>query len=151
MDGIDIRPCTVADVERAPNIADLAAEYAAESALGALGPANPQFSAYRQMEDAGVARLVAAFQGPNLVGFVVLLVSVVPHFSSPVASTESFFVAQAARKTGAGLKLLHEAERIAHQSGAVGLFVSAPVGGRLAQVLPRVGYIHTNYLFFRSL
>ena len=151
MEQITIKPYPIADFEAAPNMAELLAEYAEESALDELGAANPQFATYRQMEAMGVARLLAAFQGETLVGFLVLLVSVVPHFGKPVASTESFFVAQKTRKTGAGLKLLHEAEQIARESGAVGFFVSAPMGSRLAQVLPGVGYRETNRLFFRGL
>lgn len=138
-------------MEHTPNLADLLAEYAQESALDALGSANPQFETYRQMQAMGVAHVLAAFQDEALVGFLVLLVSVVPHFGKPIASTESYFVAQASRKTGAGLKLLHEAEQIARQLGAVGFFVSAPTGSRLAQVLPGVGYRETNRLFFRGL
>ena len=151
MESISIKPCSVADIESAPNVADLLAEYAEESALDALGGANPQWETYRQMEAVGVARVLGAFQREKLVGFLVLLVSIVPHFGKPLASTESFFVAQSARKTGAGLKLLREAENIARDTGAVGFFVSAPMGSRLAKVLPGVGYRETNRMFFRGL
>ncbi len=151
MEPISIKPCAVADVESAPNVAELLAEYAEESALDALGGANPQWETYRQMQAMGVAHVLGAFQGDTLVGFLVLLVSIVPHFGKPIASTESYFVARAARKAGAGLKLLHEAEQIASQAGAVGFFVSAPIGSRLAQVLPGVGYRETNRLFYRGL
>lgn len=149
MESITIRPCAVADVENAPNVAGLLAEYAEESALDALGSANPQWEIYRQMQALGAAQVLGAFQGETLVGFLVLLVSVVPHFGKPVASTESFFVAHVARKGGAGLKLLHEAEKMAREAGALGLFVSAPTGGRLAKLLPAIGYEHTNQVFFR--
>ena len=151
MESISIKPCSVADIESAPNVADLLAEYAEESALDALGGANPQWETYRQMEAVGVARVLGAFQREKLVGFLVLLVSIVPHFGKLLASTESFFVAKSARKTGAGLKLLREAENIARDTGAVGFFVSAPMGSRLAKVLPGVGYRETNRMFFRGL
>lgn len=152
MEPVSVKLFSIADFEAAPNLAELLTEYAEESALGELGEANPQFSTYKQMEAMGVARMIAAFQGDTLVGFIVLLVSVVPHFGKPVASTESFFVARAARKTGAGLKLLHEAEQIARESGAVGFFVSAPTGSKLADVLDNLKpYRETNRLFFRGL
>ena len=152
MEPISVKPFPIADFEAAPNMAELLAEYAQESALDELGAANPQFATYRQMEAMGAARMLAAFQGDTLVGFLVVIISVVPHFGKPVASTESFFVAQAARKTGAGLKLLHEAEQIARESGAVGFFVSAPTGSKLADVLDNLKpYRETNRLFFRGL
>jgi GNAT superfamily N-acetyltransferase len=87
-----------------------------------------------------------------MVGFLVLLVSVVPHFGVTIATTESFFVARAARKSGAGLMLRNEAERIARGIGAVGLFISAPVGSRLAEVMGKTkGWRETNRVFFRGL
>lgn len=151
MDPITIKRCTVDEIACAPNLPDLLAEYAAESALDDLGSANPQFETYRMMQEVGVAHVLGAFQGETLIGFLVLLVSVVPHFGRPIASTESYFVAQVVRKSGAGLKLLHEAEKIARESGAVGLFVSAPTDSRLAQVLPGVGYRETNRLYYRGM
>ena len=69
----------------------------------------------------------------------------------PLAVVESYFVASKHRKSGAGLALLREAERIASDRGAHALLVSAPHGGRLADVMPRVGYRETNRVFFRSL
>ena len=148
---ISVKTFPIAEFEAAPNLAELLAEYAQESALDELGAENPQFDMYRQMEAAGCLRMLAAFDDETLVGFLVLLVSVVPHFGKVIASTESFFVAQAARKSGAGLKLLHEAEQVARDAGAVGFFVSAPTASRLAQVLPGIGFRETNRVFFRPL
>lgn len=151
MDPVFVTPCTVAEFEALPNADALLAEYARESALADLGPACPQWDTYRRMEAAGVVRMLVARRAGEVVGLLVLILSAVPHFGRLIASTESYFVASAARKSGAGLLLLREAERIAREAGAVGFFVSAPVGGRLAQVLPGVGYRETNRLFFRSL
>lgn len=152
MEQITVKPYQVADFEAAPNMAELLAEYAEESALDELGAASPQFTMYRQMEAAGIARLLVAIQGDTIVGLVFVLVSSVPHFGKPVASTESFFVTKSARKTGAGLKLLHEAERLAQEAGAVGLFVNAPVGSNLASVLDSMkSYREASRVFFRRL
>jgi GNAT superfamily N-acetyltransferase len=67
-----------------------------------------------------------------------------------VGVVESFFVGKAYRKSGAGLRLLHEAEKYALKNNLPGLLVSAPFGGDLAVVLPHVGYIETNRVFFRK-
>lgn len=152
MDQIAVIPYRFADFEAHPDTPALVAEYAEESAIPELGGANPQWEMYRRMEEMGAVRMLAAFRGEALVGCLVLIVSVVPHFGLTIASTESIFVARAARKTGAGLKLLHEAERLARESGAVGLFVSAPSGGQLAQVLDRLkSWRETNRVFFKRL
>ena len=146
-----IRPCPVAEILQSPNLRALLDEYADESALAELGPANPQIETYCQMEELGLAHAIGAFYRGELVGFIVLIVSVIPHFGQRLASTESFFVSAAARKSGAGLRLLREAETLAKDLGAVGMYVSSPAGGRLAQVLPGVGYRETNRLYFRGL
>ena len=48
-------------------------------------------------------------------------------------------------------RVLREAEAMATRLGVVGLFVSAPMGGRLSHVLPGIGYRQTNQVFFRGL
>lgn len=151
MESINVKPCTVADMEQAPNIAELLAEYASESAIEGLGPVSAQMETYRQMEAAGFLHILGAFQGDALVGFLLVIVSVLPHYGVRVGSTESYFVAVSARKSGAGLILLREAEHLAQSLGAVGFFVSAPKGGRLEQVMEGKGYRETNRVFFRSL
>jgi len=148
---IIIHPCTVSDMENAPNLADLLAEYGAASAIDGLGAPAAQLETYRQLEAVGVLHLIGAYQGDNLVGFLIMIISVLPHYGARVGSTESFFVASTARKTGAGLKLLREAERIAATLGAVGFLVSAPVGSRLDQVLTAKRYLETSHVFFKAL
>lgn len=139
-------------MERAPNLAELLAEYGAESSIDDLGPPSVQIETYRQMEAVGALQLLGAFQGNDLVGFLVMIVSMLPHYGARVASTESFFVAGNARKSGAGLRLLHEAEQLARNLGAAGFFVSAPKGSKLAAVLDaHKAYRETNRVFFRGL
>jgi GNAT superfamily N-acetyltransferase len=147
---IAIRPITVAQFFDAPNCDALLAEYAAESATEGLPAPEPHRAIYEAMEQSGMFHLIGAFEGDELAGFLVLLVSVNPHYSAVIAVTESYFVASAHRKAGAGLALLHEAEALAAKLGAVGFLVSAPSGGRLAEVLPRMGYRETNRVFFRA-
>jgi GNAT superfamily N-acetyltransferase len=151
MPSISIRPCTVSDMENAHNLAALLAEYGVESAIEGLGQPSAQIETYRQMEALGMLCLIGAFQGDELVGFLIMIVSVLPHYGKRIASTESFFVASAARKGGAGLKLLCEAERLAKSLGAMGFFVSAPTNSRLDSVLTAKQYRHTNQVFFKVL
>ena len=151
METATIRPCPVAEILQSPNLRTLLDEYADESALAELGPANPQIETYCQMEELGLAHAIGAFYRGELVGFIFLIISTIPHFGRCAASTESFFVSEPARKSGAGLRLLHEAEELAKELGAVGIYVSSPSSGRLAKVLPGVGYRETNRLFFRGL
>lgn len=150
MDPINITRSTVAEIERAPNLAELLDEYARESAVEGLGDASPQFATYHAMEAAGVMHLFAAYRGDYLIGFLIMIASVLPHFGKLAASTESFFVASAERKTGAGLGLLRHAMAHAEHLGALGFFVSAPVKSRLDYLLPAIGFRETNRVYFKG-
>ena len=145
-----ISSCTVDEFEREPNLDELFAEYASEASIEGLGECRVQMQMYRQLETAGVLHPIVAHQDDKLVGFLSLLISVVPHYGCRIATTESFFVAKAARAGGAGMKLLRAAEDKARELGVQGLFISAPAGGRLSAVLPHAGYRKTNEVFFRG-
>jgi len=93
---------------------------------------------------------IGAFLGDKLVGFVAVLTPIVPHYGVVIAVTESLFVGKVYRRTGAGLKLLRAAEMHSIDAGSPMLTVSAPSGGVLAEVLPRLGYRETNRSFVKS-
>jgi GNAT superfamily N-acetyltransferase len=150
MANLDIRRGTVLELECAEGMDRLLAEYSAESAIKEIGPHNPQWQSYRAMEQAGMLSTFIASDGDQVVGFLLLLLPVLPHFGRCVAVTESYFVAQAHRKTGAGTHLRLAAEAAAAAAGARGMLMSSPEGGQLGQVLPRVGYRKTNETFFKA-
>lgn len=145
------RPCTVGEVEQAGALQELLAAYGDESSIAEFGTVSACFDTYRAMEAAGALHIIGAF-APDLVGLASLLVYGLPHYAGRrICTMESFFVAPAARRGGTGLKLLRAAEDRALELGATALMVSAPVGGRLARVLPRTGYRETNRVFLRGL
>lgn len=148
---MDIRTCSVAEIEAAGALHDLLASYGAESSMPELGAVSAHFDTYRAMEAAGALHVIGAFDD-GLVGVATLLVYGLPHYGGRrICSLESFFVSPAFRRGGTGLKLLRAAETKAMELGAAALLVSAPVGGRLANVLPRTGYRETNRVFVRGL
>lgn len=146
---VEIRPCTIAEIEQAQNFAELVEEYATESSIDGLPHPSAQWSMYHTLEDAGALYCFGAFLEGLLVGFVAVLSHVMPHYGVGISTTESFFVARAYRKTGAGSRLRHAAERYAQERGSAGILISAPHGGSLAAVLPGVGYRQTNDVFFK--
>jgi GNAT superfamily N-acetyltransferase len=143
----DIRECTTAEILSAE---DLVEEYAEESSVDGMPPTKPDAASYQAMEEAGRIKSYGAYRGDNLVGFIVLLSSVLPHYSTMVTVTESFFVMRSHRRGGTGLKLLEAAESYAKGNGSAGLIVSAPVGGSLERVMPRKGYAPTSTVFFKG-
>lgn len=152
MGTVCVKSCTADEILGADNLPELLAEYGAESSIAGIGSPDFQPDMYRMLESTGSLVPIGAFVDGRLIGFVSMITSVLPHYGQCVAVVESFFVAAAERDTGVGLKLLHEAERIAAQRCAVGILVSAPLGGRLAEVLERhKPYTETNRVFFRRL
>lgn len=146
----EVRTITFGELESDPNFRWLIEAYAEESQMVGLPPANCQSDLYRQMEASGAFHVLGAYQNGELVGFLNFLVTVLPHYGAIVATTESIFVAQEFRRTGAGVQLIREMEKISTKQGAVGVLVSAPFGGRLADVMPGLKYRHTNQIFFKA-
>lgn len=147
---IDVRRITFGELESDPNFRWLIEAYAEESQIAGLPPANCQSELYRQMEATGAFHVLAAYQNGELAGFLNFLVTVLPHYGAKVATTESIFVAREFRRTGAGVRLIREMEKICAELGAVGVLVSAPSGGRLAEVMPGLKYRETNQIFFKA-
>lgn len=148
--GLIIRNCTIAEIESAPNIAQILEEYAAESAIKGMPHPLAKVDTYKYLESTKSIYVIGAFFNDVFIGYIIALSPILPHYSVKVAVSESFFVLKEFRNTGAGLKLLREAEKQTSEVGACGILVSAPLGGDLAEVLPHIGYIETNRVFFRS-
>lgn len=129
----------------------LLAEYVAECSLAGLPEPVPHRAIYEALENSGAFEFIGYRYNGELIGFVSLLVSMNPHYSVLLGTTESLFVASAHRKTGAGLALLREAQRVSRAKGAVGLLVSAPAGGTLSEVLTRQEWDLTNNVFLKVL
>lgn len=146
-----IRQCMIERILSGPEFPELIEEYARESAIDGMPAPKVKFDQYRTYEEMGVLHSFIAEQAGAMVGFITVIAPVLPHYSMPVAVAESFFVAAAHRKGGAGLKLLEMAEERARLLGSPGLLVCTPVEGRLSEVLPRRGYRPTNVVFFKRL
>jgi len=148
---LTVEACPLADIVAAAAFPRLATEYERESLIDGMPPPAPDWDAYAALEAAGLLHGIAASVEGELVGFVAVLLAKLPRYARPIAVTESFFVARAHRRTGAGLRLLRAAEDQARALGCPALLVSAPSEGVLAKVLPRRGYAETNRVFFKEL
>lgn len=148
---VEVRKASVAEAVSNPRFLELAREYAAEAKIAGLPDPDEKLAAYAALEHSGIFQGFAAFLGAELIGFIVVLLPVLPHYGAAVGVTESFFVAKAHRHTGAGLMLLRAAENHVRAAGAPGVLVSAPKDGVLAEVLQRRrGYRETNRVFFKA-
>ena len=147
-----VRQTSVAEVFASQSFPELCREYADESALSGLPAPQEKLSTYQALEASGSSAfsVYGAFFGKALVGFIVLLTPVLPHYGVAVAVAESLFVGGAYRKTGAGMLLIRQAEKRAREVRSPGMLFSAPSGGRLSLLLPRIGYRETNRVYLKE-
>ncbi len=145
-----IRQVTCKELYSDDKFNDLISEYEIESLVDGFPAADLQLGMYRMMEIGGNFHLIAAYINDELVGFLTLIVNVLPHSGKKFGTLESYFVAQKHRRHGPGLDLLRAAEWMAKACGAIGLLVTAPKGGKLARVMPRAKYKHTHEVFFKG-
>jgi len=105
---------------------------------------------YKTIEKSGMVYTVGAYNENALVGFMTVMSPVNPHHGEIIAVVESIFVGKAYRSTGAGLKLIRAAEMRMKEVKAAGLFFSAPIDSDLSELLPKIGYVLTNQVFFKK-
>lgn len=147
---IDVRRCPVIDIIENENLPVIQQEFSDEVATY-IKPASPEkLRGYIDMERAGVMQSIGAFCGEKLIGFVAVLAAKVPRCDAPMAVADGLYVARAYRRTGAGVKLIREAEKYARDIGSPCLAFGTPKDGPLATILPRFGYDLTNIMFTKA-
>lgn len=144
-----VNESTVDAIMGAPEFPALMAEYAAESAIEGMPPPLVKMARYQDLEAGGLLQVFGAIEDGELAGFISVLSAPLLHYGRTVAVSESFFVSARHRGTMAGLKLLVAAEKLTVELGSPGLLVSAPHGSKLADLLPKCGYVQTNDVFFK--
>lgn len=145
---IEIRPLGAQEFFSIPEASALIQEYSQECANEAFSSAPPSKEQYLRLEELGLIKAAGAFVEGVLVGFVTVAFSFIPHFKDePLAATESLFLSKEFRNGINGLELLKWAKQTALSNGAPGLYVSAPAGSRLEELLARKAK-KTNSVFF---
>lgn len=129
---------------------ELLDQYAAECSIPTLGPPNPQWEIYYQMEAAGVFQLFAVYADGKMVGFAGVLSTILPHYGVKAATVESLYVLPEFRSKGAGASLLSAIEAHARQVGCKAILYSAPAGGQLEALLGK-RHTRTNSVFCKPL
>lgn len=146
-----IKKCTVDELLLDVSFANILAEYARELVVEGAPAFSAKIEKYKHLEKVGCLQPFGAYVEDKLVGFITVLTDVFLHLSVVMAFSESYFVLKDYRSTGAGVSLRRTAEKHAKSEGALGILISTPVGGVLAEVLSNTKeYTETNRVFFRS-
>lgn len=136
-----------------PEVQVLIKQYAEECAIAGLPDPSYKFELYQSLYNMKLLRIVVAKTDEDqIVGFVCVLGSTLPHYGIPIATVESFFVGKQYRKTGAGIRLRIWAERIAREFNSPGLLICCPIDGSLDNYLSKCkDYRVTNKVYFKRL
>lgn len=148
MKNLTVRRVTPDEVASSPEFGRLVSAYWDECANRSIGPAIPDVDQYRKLASVGALRCSALFDDDRMVGVVAVLTVSYPHFSKVCASVESIFLDPDCRHSGGGSMLLLAAREMAKEAGAVGLYISAPVGSRLERIARAKRWRNTNSVFF---
>lgn len=145
-----IFPVTYRQLLDDPACDALLEEYAEECSLPEIGKFSPQRDLYAAMEASGGLQCFGIYQDTVLVGFISLLIYVLPHYGKKIATTESIFLSREHRKMG--LEMLRFIEAYAEEKGCRAVLYTAPAGSRFSTLLSIRGqYRHSNNVFVRSL
>jgi hypothetical protein len=141
---LDIRPVSFSAIMDDPAFPGLFEAYRTECLVP---DAQPQRAIYEAMEKAGALKCFAAYtgHGATLIGFVSVVMTVMPHLGKRLATIESIFVGPDYRTLGADDDLLTAAEQHTMDSGCLALTALPRVGSAFDKVLShRSGYTLTH-------
>ena len=146
---IEIRKIKVAEVWACENWPKLLEEYTKECKFKEFPDVEINKELYNNLEKLGTLQAFGAFKNNDLIGFIIVMSYPSTHYDLTMATTEGFMVLQEHRCTGAGLKLLRAVEKHVQTYKAGALFVSAPIGQKLAKVMKCTKYKEAAKLYFK--
>ena len=148
---LDIRQISVDDFFDDPDTAQMLERYADECAIDELPRPIPHLGSYHALETTGAFHLFGAYIEQKIIGFMSVVMPIMPHYSIRIATMESCYVVPEARPNGTGLKLIKHVEQHVVDNGCAGILMTAPAGSRLEKLLSRINYRHSNTVFFKKL
>ncbi len=113
---------------------------------------NPAIELYQRIEAGGALFAVIAYDGDQIVGYSVNILSQNLHYAAlTMASNDLIFVAKSHRTGRTGIRLIEETERVAAKRGARMMLWHAKENTPLAKVLPRMGCSVQDIIYSREL
>ena len=132
---------------------DLFKEHYQEVALNkSVMQLNPDWEAYRMLEQSQKLFCVAAFVNEELIGYSVNFIGPHLHYSDMCyAQNDLLFVAEEHRKTRVGLDLIRHTEGLAKIKGAKLMLWHAKKETKLDAIMPRLGYKVQDIIYSKVL
>ena len=148
---MEIRKIKIEEILYSPDGREMFLNYALDSKNSLTPDVNLDNDMYVKFEEVGALDCVGAYDGDKLVGFITGITSIIPHYSKPATTIESFYVVKQYRKGGTGKKLLEELTEFAKQRGSTNIFMTALIGSDLEKVAPYYGFTPTNIAYTKKL
>jgi acetyltransferase (GNAT) family protein len=143
-----LRLISYADILDNDKTAELLKEYSEECSIPEIGRPNPQREIYASMEKSGLMYSFGVFDDDELVGFVTLLLFILPHYGKKIANVESLFLSKSHRNGSNGIWLMEKIEEWVKMMQCVGMLYNSRAGSRLESLLSSLPkYTHTNSVF----
>lgn len=104
-------------------------------------PLDVNIPRYEQAEDGGMLRCYTARRGSVLIGYAFYFLAHNSHYSGSLqASQDVLFIHPDYRRSGAGLKLMREADRRLRTEGVQAVYHHEKIAHSFAPLLERLGY-----------
>ncbi len=108
----------------------------------------PDEAKYRAAEANGMLLILGAFEGTEVVGYSVNIVTNHLHYADlTTCSNDLLFVTEGKRNGRLGLQLIRETEKVAKERGARLMLWHAKLGTPLEKMMPRLGYGVQDIIF----
>ena len=148
---VEIRKIPVENILNDSNFDYICSKYADESKIKFMPNIKPDHDYYVELEEKGMLKSIGVYSDDSLVGIATFLVFPIPHYSAIGATIESLFILKEHRHHGTGIKLNEFIYNYAKESGAVSIFMSAPIDGSLNRVAESFGFTKTNITYTREI
>lgn len=112
---------------------------------------SPSIDTYTMFEYAGMIDIVALFAEENIVGFIIALTTIMPHYSKLSTTIESQFIIEEHRKYGAWREMMTMVENLAKERGSVNMFITAPESSVLDKIATFYGYTHMSNVYGKTI
>lgn len=152
---VDIRECSVECVERATEL--VRAHYDEIARNKGVMVLDPDWTAYRAMQEAGKLAVLGAWSGDELVGYSILIITPHLHYRGLLmVHNDVLYVRPDHRGSRAGLALIRGSERLAAQAKARTGFAKCMLSWHakpdtaLNELMPRLGYSVQDIIYTRE-